>query len=94
MSGIATLISNPALDKLVARKQLSMLASLMCERDSEYASMADEVALASATRRARVKATLESLQESGEAPKAPKRKASKGNGRRKATDTVNVVSPS
>lgn len=95
-NNVANIISNPALDKLIARKQLSMLAALMCERDAEYAAMADEVALCTATRRARVKATLESLQESSGAPKGKGKAKGKSNGKRApkadtSTPTVNVA---
>ena len=87
---------NAALGKAITSKRNSMLAQLMCEQDSEFSDWAEQVALIRGRRNLVVKAKLADEQEQGLTPKAPKRKASKGNGRRKATDTptVNVVSPS
>ena len=50
--------NNDLMAKGVASKRLRMLVSLICERDSEYSGMADEVMMLGAMRRERVKAMV------------------------------------
>ena len=74
---------NDLMAKGVARKRMSMLVSLICERDSEYSGMADEVMMLGAMRRERVKAMVAAAAEnSGKLPLSLPRKR-KGKGKRK-----------